>query len=83
MSAIGLRLSSRLSSLIHQSPLSALSPPLTDVLGSAEAVEFLFSIVSSSVSQPVMQFSGSSDHINHLSSNFNSPLLLIEQKYRH
>ena len=33
--------------------------------------------------QLVMQFSGSSDHINHLSSNFNSPLLLIEHKYRH
>ena len=56
-------------------------------LSSGLTTEFVFSIVSSSVLvspvSSVMQFSGSSDHINHLSSNFNSPLLLIEQKYRH
>ena len=44
---------------------------------------FCFQLFQVQLVSSVMQFSGSSDHINHLSSNFNSPLLLIEQKYRH
>ena len=68
-------------SISQLSGLHWLTDWLTDVLGSFCFQLFQVQLVSSVSS--VMQFSGSSDHINHLSSNFTSPLLLIEQKYRH